>query len=140
MQTLWVVAVVVWTVVGVALLAAMAYSYPLARDLRRFLSRSNETLGRVNDRIDPVMDRVEKITDDASHISDSLRQDVEEIGDAVDQGSRSARRIARLAEHRAAEIDALLEVAQEEAESTFVSTASVLGGVKNIRDRFFGGR
>lgn len=140
MQTLWVVAVVVWIVVGIALLAAMAYSFPLVRELRRFLSRSNETLRHVNDRFDPVMDRVEEITDDASHISDSLRQDVDEIGDAVDQGSRSARRIARLAEHRAAEIDALLEVAQEEAESTFVSTASILGGVKSIRERFFGGR
>lgn len=140
MQTLWVIGLVVWIVVGVALLAAMAYSFPLVRDLHRFLRRGNALMSRLEERVGPVLDRVEKISDDASHISDSLRGDVDRIGEAVDRGSRSARRIARLAENRAAEVDALLEVAQEEAESTFVSTASVLGGVRDLRDRFFGGR
>lgn len=140
MQTLLVIGLVVWIAVGLALLGAMAYSVPLVRDLRSVLSRSDDLVERMNDRVGPVMDRMETITDDASHISGSLRQDVEEIGHAVDQGSRSARRIARMAENRAAEIDALIEVAQEECESTFVSTASILGSVRSLRDRFFDGR
>lgn len=140
MQTLLVIALVVWIVVGLALLVAMAYSVPLVRELRTFLVRGNEVLDRTDRRMDPLMDRLERITEDASHITSSLSQDVEEIGRAVDQGSRSARRIARLAEHRAEEIDALLEVAQDEAESTFVSAASLLGGIRSVRQRFFDGR
>lgn len=140
MQILLIIGLIVWIVVGLALLAAMAYSFPLVQDLRSLMRRSDRLAGKMNDRMAPVMDRVETITDDASYISGSLRQDVEEIGHAVDQGSRSARRIARMAENRAAEIDALIEVAQEECESKFVSTASILGGVKSLRDRFFDGR
>ncbi len=140
MQTLLVIGLVVWITVGLALLAAMAYSVPLVQELRSLLARSDELVGRMNDRVDPVLDRMEVITDDAMQMSGSLRQDVEEIGHAVDQGTRSARRIARMAEDRAAEIDALIEVAQKECESTFVSTASVLGGVRSLRDRIFDGR
>lgn len=140
MQTLLVIALVVWILVGLALLGAMAYSLPLVQELRSLMNRSDRLVDRMNDRVGPVMDNVETMTDDALHISGSLRQDVEEIGHAVDQGSRSARRIARMAENRAAEIDALIEVAQEECESKFVSTASILGGVKSLRDRFFDGR
>ncbi len=140
MQILLVIGLIVWIVVGLALLAALAYSFPLVQDLRSLMRRSDRLAGKMNDRMGPVIDRVETITDDASHIYGSLREDVEEIGHAVDQGSRSARRIARMAENRAAEIDALIEVAQEECESKFVSTASILGGVKSLRDRFFDGR
>lgn len=140
MQTLLVIALVVWILVGLALLGAMAYSLPLVQELRSLMRRSDRLVDKMNDRVEPVMDNVETMTDDALHISGSLRQDVEEIGHAVDQGSRSARRIARMAENRAAEIDALIEVAQEECESKFVSTASILGGVKSLRDRFFDGR
>lgn len=140
MQTLLVIGLVVWIVVGLALLAAMAYSLPVVRELRNFLSRGNEFLDRTNHRMGPVMDRLEQISEDASHISASLSQDMDAIGRAVDQGSRSARRIARIVEHRAVEIDALLEVAQDEAESTFVSAASLLGGVRSLRERFFDGR
>lgn len=137
MEILWIVGVVVWTLVGLALLAAMVYSYHLARELRQFLGQWNEALDRVNERFDPMMDRVEKITDDASEISDSLRRDIDEIESVVDQGSESARRIARITENRIAEFDALLEVAQEEAESSFLSAASLVGGVRDLRDRLF---
>lgn len=140
MQTLLVIALVVWILVGLALLGAMAYSLPLVQELRSLLGHSDRLVDTMSDRVGPVMDNMEAMTDDALHISGSLRQDVEEIGHAVDQGSRSARRIARMAENRAAEIDALIEVAQEECESKFVSTASILGGVKSLRDRFFDGR
>lgn len=140
MQTLWVIGLVVWIAVGVALLAVMAYSFPLVKEVRTFLNRSNELIARTNERIDPVMDRIEDIVEDAGEMSASLRKDVSEIGGAVDEGSRSARRIARIAENRVTEIDALLEVAQEEAESSFLSAASLLGGVRSLRDRLFGER
>lgn len=139
METLLAIGVIVWIVVGLTLLGAMAYSFPLVQELRDLLSRSSQLVSQLNERLGPVMDNVETMTGDALHISGSLRQDVEEIGHAVDQGSRSARRIARMAENRAAEIDALIEVAQEECESKFVSSASILGGVKSLRDRFFDG-
>lgn len=137
MQTLWVIGLVVWIVVGLGLLAGMIYSFPLVRDLRTFIDRGNTVLDRTNDRIDPVLDRVEDLTEDAGEIAASLRRDVDEIESAVDQGSESARRIARIAENRIAEIDALLEVAQEEAESSFLSAASLVGGVRDLRDRLF---
>lgn len=140
MQTLLVIALVVWITVGLALLGVMAYSFPLVQELRSVLLRSDELVGRMNERMVPVLDRLEVITDDVMEMSGSLRRDVEEIGHAVDQGSRSARRIARMAEDRAAEIDALIEVAQKECESSFVSAASVLGGVRSLRDRLFDGR
>jgi len=140
MQTLLMIGLVVWIVVGLGLLGGMAYILLLVREFASLLRRSNQIAGKMNDRMVPVIDRVEKIADDASHISGSLKQDVDEIGRVVDEGSRSARRIARMAESRAAEIDALIEVAQDECESTFVSTASVLGGVRRLRDRLFDGR
>lgn len=137
MQTLWLIGLVVWTLVGLGLLAGMVYSFPLVRELRTFLDRGNTLLDRSNERIDPLLDRVEDLTEDAEEIAESVRRDVDEIESAVDQGSRSARRIARIAENRVAEIDALLEVAQEEVESSFVSAASLVGSVRDFRDRLF---
>lgn len=131
------IAVIVWTAVGLGLLAAMFYSLPLMRDLRTFLDRGNRLLDRTNDRFDPIVNRLERLTEEAGEVAGSLRRDADRIESAVDEGTRSARRIARLAENRVAEIDALLEVAQEEAESSFVSAASLVGGVRDLRERLF---
>lgn len=130
----------VWTLVGLTLLVGMVYAFPILKRTRAVMRRLDD-LSRVLDRrLDPILERVERITGDVDHISTSLRDDVEALGDAVQEGADAAERIARITERRITEIDSLLEVAQDEAEEAFLSTASLLRGLQSLRDRFGGRR
>lgn len=138
-EILWVAALAVWTLVGLVLLAAMVYAFPTLRRLRGLMGRLDRLLGVLDRRMDPLLERVERITGDVGHMSSTLRDDVEALGDALRHGAGAAERIVDRTEDRVAAIDGLLEVAQEEAEQAFLSTASLVRGLRSLRDRFSGG-
>lgn len=141
LDVLVMVALVVWTLVGIGVLAAFVRAFPMLVRLERSL-RSLDRLMDVLDRnVEPILHRVQRISDDLSDISASLRSDAETIGETVERGTRSTERILERAERRAAEIDGLLELIQEEVEESFLGVASVLRGVRGLSERLgLGGR
>jgi uncharacterized protein YoxC len=134
-------ALVVWTLVGIGLLAAFVTAIPMLARLEKSL-RSLDRLMDVLDRnVEPILHRVQRISDDLSDITASLRSDVDAIGETVERGTRSTERILDRAERRAAEIDGLLELIQEEVEESFLGIASALRGVRGLSERLgLGGR
>jgi hypothetical protein len=60
----------------------------------------------------------------------TVQGNVAEIGKTVSAANERIGRVVESAEQRAADLNALLDVAQEEAEALFVRTASTLRGVR----------
>lgn len=135
LDILLMVALVVWTAVGLGIIAAFVRAYPIMLRLERSL-RSLDRLMDVLDRhMEPILHRLQRISDDLADVSASLRSDAEAVGDTVERGTRSAERILDRAERRVAEIDGLLDVMQEEVEQSFLGVASVLRGLRGIQER-----
>lgn len=134
------IALVVWIVLALTLLAALAYVFPSVRRLQRLLPRLERLVRKLDRRAEPILVHLERSADNVEYVSTALRADVESIGEAVERGTRSVHRMLRMAEERASEINGFLEVVQEEAEETFVSTASALRAIRGGNRRRRGRR
>lgn len=135
MEILIVVALAVWTLVGLGVLAAFVYGAPLLRRLDRTLATLERIADVVDRHVEPLLYRTARVAEEAEQMTASLRSDVEALGEAVQRGTRSADRILDTIEDRVAELDGLLETAQHEAEESFVAVASVLRTVRAVSDR-----
>lgn len=129
------VGVVVWTLLGLVLLGGLLYAFPTFRRANDLMKRAERLLDAAEGRMNPIFHHLRRSADNADYITTAVRADIEAIGETVDQAARSARRMLRMAEERAAEISGFLEVVQEEAESTFVSTATVLRAIRGAARR-----
>ncbi|WP_420448208.1 hypothetical protein [Candidatus Palauibacter sp.] len=120
----------VWIVVAVAILVALLHAIRLLRETRAPLGQISGTLTNLSDRLKPVLHNVEQASDQARRIASRLRDDADGVGQALTSASESTGRMVDLVEERVVEIAALLAVVQEEAEETFVTTASLLRGLR----------
>lgn len=132
---LTVIGLVLWIVVSLTLLVGLVYAVPTLRRLSRLLDRLDRVFERAERELDPTLEHLRRAADNADYITTAVRSDVESVGDTVEQAARSTRRMLRLAEERAVEIHGFLEVVQEEAEETFLSTASVVRALRGARGR-----
>jgi uncharacterized protein YoxC len=73
---------------------------------------------------------VRNVAEDVRAITSSVRGDVEAVGDTVRDVNEKIRSAVTHAETRVRRLDALVEVAQEEAEDFVVSTAATLRGMR----------
>ncbi len=139
---LTVIGLVLWIVLSLTLLVGLVYALPTLRRLSRLLDRLDNVLERADRRMDPTLEHLRRAADNADYITTAVRSDVESVGDTVDRAARSTRRMLEMAEERAMEINGFLEVVQEEAEETFLSTASLLRALRGGRGggRSSGGR
>lgn len=135
MQLLLVVALALWILLSLALIAGLFLALPTLRRLSRLLRRSDRFMERTEREIEPVIDHLRRSADDLDFITSAVRSDVEAVGDTVDQAARTTRTLLELAEARAVEINGFLEVVQEEAEDSFYSTASVLRALRGKSGR-----
>ena len=112
-----------------ALVAAFAVVVLLLQ-LRR-LGVQIASLGReLNGKIDPVVEKSRTVAANLEFVSASVRTDVEKVTGAVRQLSERLEQASDHMEARIDEFNALMEVVQGEAESTFLDTASAVRGVK----------
>lgn len=136
---LTVIGLVLWIVLSLILLVGLVLAMPAFRRLDRLLDRLDRMLDRADREMDPTLDRLRRAADNAAYITSAVRTDVEAVGDTVEQAAASTQRMLEMAEQRAIEINGFLEVVQEEAEETFLSTASLLralrGGGRGRRGR-----
>jgi hypothetical protein len=70
------------------------------------------------------------IADNVDYISTAIRVDVQQVSQTVAAVNQRLQQAAASAEDRIKQLNALLDVVQEEAESAFVTTASTIRGVQ----------
>jgi len=112
-----------------ALVAAFAVVVLLLQ-LRR-LGIQIERMGReLNGKVDPVVEKSRTVAANLEFISASVRTDVEQVTGSVRKLSERLEQASNHMEARIDEFNALMEVVQGEAETTFLDTASTVRGVK----------
>ena len=127
METLAVTGQFVVSLVVLVLLGAVVFVLLALRksvqDLTRLLNASSGD-------ISAAAHSVRNVAEDARAITQSVKTDVGAISDTIRYVNKGARRLVRRTEARLERLDALVDVAQEEAEEFVMSSASALRGVR----------
>ena len=122
---------------SVALLVLAVALVPAAWNFRKSYGKISDMMDRIYGDINPIMRHASAIADNVNYITTSVRVDVQKVSQTVASANQRLMASVELAEDRIKELNALLAVVQEEAESAFVSTASTIRGVRTgIHDAF----
>jgi len=103
---------------------------PAAWNFRKSYKKTSEMLDKIYGDINPLMRHASSIADNVDYISTSIRVDVQQVSQTVAAANQRLHQAVTAAEERIKQLNALLEVVQEEAESAFVTTASTIRGVR----------
>jgi uncharacterized protein YoxC len=117
-------------VASIALCVLAIALVPAAWNFRKSYGKVSDMLDRIYGDINPIMRHASTIADNVNYISTSVRVDVQKVSQTVASANQRLMASVELAEDRIKELNALLAVVQEEAESAFVSTASTIRGVR----------
>jgi uncharacterized protein YoxC len=115
---------------SIALLVLAVALVPAAWNFRKSYGKISDMMDRIYGDINPIMRHASTIADNVNYISTSVRVDVQKVSQTVASANQRLMASVELAEDRIKELNALLAVVQEEAESAFVSTASTIRGVR----------
>lgn len=128
----WFQQVTTWAsgLASVALLVLAVALVPAAWNFRKSYAKISDMLDRIYGDINPLMRHASTIADNVNYITTSVRVDVQQVSQTIASANQRLMSSVELAEERIKELNALLSVVQEEAESAFVSTASALRGVR----------
>ena len=130
------VASVVLTFAFIALSSALI---PAALNFRKSYKKISDMLDKVYGDVNPIMRHASTIADNVDYISTSVRVDIQQLSKTIAAANQSLLGAVKAAEARINQLNALLEVAQEEAESAFIATASTLRGVRTGINQAFEG-
>jgi len=111
----------------IALLVAIAMG---VFKLKKGINEATRLLRESGSDISGAAHSVRNVAEDMRSITSSVRGDVKEVGVTVRAVNDGLRAAAAQAERRLRQLDALVEVAQEEAEDFVVSAASTLRGIR----------
>ena len=103
---------------------------PAAWNFRKSYKKISDLLDRVYADVNPITHHASRIAENVDYVSTAIRADVERASALLTDAERRLQRTIAQAEARARELEALLAVAQEEAEDTFVSAAASVRGVR----------
>ena len=103
---------------------------PAAWNFRKSYKKVSEMLDKIYGDINPLMRHASAIADNVDYITTSIRVDVQQVSQTVAAVNQSLQEAVAGAEDRMKQLNALLDVVQEEAESAFVTTASTIRGVQ----------
>jgi ABC-type transporter Mla subunit MlaD len=129
-----------WLILALAILVTLFYAIGLIRRAQKPLGEISATAADLTARLQPVIGNIEDATATATELAARLRDDAEGVGKALRHASDSTERMVELVEDRVAEVAALLEVVQEEAEETFLTTASLFRGLRRGKEKVAAGR
>ncbi len=121
----------------IALLVLTVGLVPAAWNFRKTYKKVNELLDRVYGDVAPLVRSASIVTEDAREIVSIVKGDVRQVQQTVAAANARLLKAVREAEARIDQFNALLEVVQDEAESTFVDTASTVRGVRTGLSRVF---
>jgi hypothetical protein len=117
----------VLTLTFIALAAAVI---PAALNFRKSYKKISELLDRVYADVNPIAHHASRIAENVDYVSTAIRADVQRASALVGDAERRLQKAVARAEMRARELEALLEVAQGEAEETLVTAAAAVRGVR----------
>ena len=103
---------------------------PAAWNFRKSYKKVSDMLDKVYGDVNPLMRHASAIADNVDYISTAIRVDVQQVSQTVAAVNQRLQQAADSAEDRIKQLNALLDVVQEEAESAFVTTASTIRGVQ----------
>jgi len=121
------VASFIMTITVVILTVALV---PAAWNFRKSYKKVSDMLDKVYGEINPLMRHASAIADNVDYVSTAIRVDIQQVSQTVAAVNQRLQQAASAAEDRINQLNALLEVVQEEAESAFVRTASTIRGVQ----------
>jgi uncharacterized protein YoxC len=117
----------VMTITVIVLSAALV---PAAWNFRKSYKKVSDMLDKIYGDINPLMRHASSIADNIDYITTSIRVDVQQVSQGVAAVNQRLQDAVAGAESRMRELNALLDVVQEEAESAFVTTAATIRGVQ----------
>ncbi|MFL5487380.1 MAG: DUF948 domain-containing protein [Gemmatimonadaceae bacterium] len=103
---------------------------PAAWNFRKSYKKVSDMLDKIYGDINPLMRHASSIADNVDYISTAVRVDIQQVSQTIAAVNQRLQQATSAAEDRMKELNALLDVVQEEAESAFVATASTIRGVK----------
>lgn len=103
---------------------------PAAWNFRKSYKKTSDMLDKIYGDINPLMRHASAIADNVDYISTAIRVDIQQVSQTVAAVNQRLQRATTAAEDRIKQLNALLDVVQEEAESAFVTTASTIRGVR----------
>ena len=129
-ETFVVIGMGLWIVIALALFVAVLHALSILRPIGRL----SESVTDLQTQLRPVLRNVERASEDANYLIGTLRSDADEVGQTMRRVSDSTSRMLEMVEERVAEATALLAVVQEEAEETFLTSASLLRGLRRSKE------
>ena len=117
----------IMTITIIVLAAALV---PAAWNFRKSYKKVSNMLDKIYGDINPLMRHASAIADNVDYISTAIRVDIQQVSQTVAAVNQRLQQAASATEDRINQLNALLEVVQEEAESAFVTTASTIRGVR----------
>ncbi len=117
-------------VMSISIIVLTVALVPAAWNFRKSYKKISEMLDKVYGDINPLMRHASAIADNVDYISTAIRVDVQQVSQTVAAVNKRLQQAAASAEDRIKQLNALLDVVQEEAESAFVTTASTIRGVQ----------
>src|SRR5256714_8669578 len=117
-------------VLTLTIIVLSAALIPAAWNFRKSYKKVSDMLDKIYGDINPLMRHASAIADNVDYISTAIRVDVQQVSQTVAAVNQRLQQAVGAAEDRINQLNALLEVVQEEAESAFVATASTIRGVK----------
>ena len=115
---------------SIALLVLAVALVPAAWNFRKSYAKISDMMDRIYGDINPIKRHASTIADNVNYITTAVRVDVQKLSQAVAAANQKLMSSVELAEDRIKDLNALLAVVQEEAESAFISTASTVRGVR----------
>jgi uncharacterized protein YoxC len=103
---------------------------PAAWNFRKSYKKVSDMLDKIYGDVNPLMRHASAIADNVDYVSTAIRVDIQQVSQTVAAVNQRLQQAASAAEDRINQLNALLEVVQEEAESAFVTTASTIRGVQ----------
>ena len=126
-DTLVLISLVLWILIASGLIITLVVVVP--RLLRGF-SELDRLSNVVMTQYLPVIESIEGVAESVEKIADAALADMELVDRMVVRTTDSVERMLGIAEERVSEVNALVSVAVEEAEETFLSTAGILRAVR----------
>lgn len=117
-------------IMTITIIILSAALIPAAWNFRKSYKKVSDMLDKIYGDINPLMRHASAIADNVDYISTAIRVDIQQVSQTVAAVNQRLQQAASATEDRIHQLNALLEVVQEEAESAFVTTASTIRGVR----------
>ncbi len=125
-----------------AILALTIAVVPAAWNFRKSYQKVSHLLDRVYSDVAPITHHTSRIAENVDYVTTAVRADLARVSALVARTEERIDATLARAEARARDLEALLEVAQSQAEVSFVAAAATVAGVRegfaSLRDELTG--